>query len=117
MPGGWDSPLPFLLLLANLLFTIAANASFRVSALSPDWRGFLFWQVIGNLAGLITVLTLTGLLRYAPLHVAFAVTTGLAVLGVQVGAAHLLFHEAITPIQWAGTVLIVVGILLVGLRS
>ena len=73
--------------MATLAFNIAANASFKVSALSPNWRGFLTWQVVGNLAGFITVLTLTGLLRTTSLHTACTVTTGLAVLGVQIGAA------------------------------
>ncbi len=102
------------LVLGNLVFNIAANASFKVSALSPTWRGFLTWQVVGNLAGFITVLTLTGLLRYIPLHTAFTVTTGLAVLGVQIGAAAWLFREPISRADWVGTAFIVLGILLVG---
>jgi multidrug transporter EmrE-like cation transporter len=104
------------LLLANLAFNILANASFKVAALTSSWRGFLTWQVIGNLAGFITVLTLTGLLRYIPLNVAFTVTTGLAVLGVQVAASGIVFHERTTSAQWLGTVLVVAGIALVSRR-
>jgi multidrug transporter EmrE-like cation transporter len=100
----------------NLLFNIIANSSFKLSAVSPHWRGFLVWQVIGNLAGFITVLTLTGLLRFQPLHVAYPVTTGLAVIGVQVVGAGLLFREAITPAQWLGSLLVAVGIVLIGGR-
>jgi multidrug transporter EmrE-like cation transporter len=100
----------------NLIFNIIANASFKVSASSPTWRGFLSWQVVGNLAGFVTVLTLTGLLRYLPLRVAYPVTTGLAVLGVQVLAARLLFHEPITTAQWLGTLLIAAGIVLITTR-
>jgi multidrug transporter EmrE-like cation transporter len=101
---------------ANLIFNILANASFKVSALSSNWRGFLTWQVIGNLAGFITVLTLTGLLRFIPLHIAFTVTTGLAVLGVQVVASALFFHEQVTSGQWLGTLLVILGIVLVSQR-
>jgi multidrug transporter EmrE-like cation transporter len=101
---------------ANLLFNIVANASFKVSADSRTWRTFLFWQVLGNLAGFITVLTLTGLLRYLPLRIAFPLTTGLAVIGVQVAAAYWLFREPITLRQWMGTLLIAAGILFVGTR-
>lgn len=104
---------PAALLAGNLLFNIVANASFKMSATSAGWRGFLAWQVIGNLAGFITVLTLTWLLRYLPLHVAYPVTAGLAVIGVQVAAAHWLFGEVISPGQWLGTLLLVVGIVLV----
>ncbi len=109
-PAGWITAL----LLANVAFNIVANASFKVSALSPSWKPFLSWQVIGNLAGFLTVLTLTGLLRYVPLNVAFTVTTGLAVLGVQIGASAWIFHEPISLGQWAGMLLVVAGIALVG---
>ena len=101
---------------ANLLFNVVANASFKVSADSRTWREFLFWQIVGNLAGLITVLTLTALLRYLPLRIAFPLTAGLMVIGVQVGAAHWLFHEPITPGQWMGTLLVTAGIFLIGLQ-
>jgi len=104
------------LVLGNLLFNIVANASFKVSALSPSWRGFLTWQVVGNLAGFITVLTLTWLLRYVPLHTAFTVTTGLAVIGVQIAAAAWLFREPVTRSDWIGAGLIVLGIIFVGHR-
>jgi len=95
------------LMATNLFFNVVANASFKVSATSPNWRSFLTWQVIGNLAGFITVLTLT---------VAYPVTVGLAVIGVQVGAVRWLFHEPITQAQWLGTLLIAAGILLVAGR-
>jgi len=101
----------------NLLFNIVANSSFKVSAFSPNWRGFLAWQVVGNIAGFITVLTLTGLLRYSPLGVAYPVTVGLAVLGVQIVGASVIFHEPIAPAQWLGTLLIVLGIMLIGGRG
>ncbi len=105
---------PAILLAGNLLFNIVANASFKLSAASSSLRGFLAWQVVGNLAGFITVLTLTGLLRYLPLHVAYPVTAGLAVIGVQVVAARWLFGETISSGQWLGTLFIILGIVLVG---
>lgn len=98
------------LVLGNLVFTIVANASFKVSAHSSSLRTFLFWQVIGNLAGLVTVLTLTWLLRYQPLSVAFPLTTGLGVVGVQAVASHLLFGETISLERWLGSFLIILGI-------
>ncbi len=101
----------------NLLFNIVANSSFKVSAFSPNWRGFLAWQVVGNIAGFITVLTLTGLLRFVPLHVGYPITVGLAVWGVQIVGARVIFHEPIAPAQWLGTLLIVLGIMLIGGRG
>lgn len=107
------SAMVFLLILVNLAFNILANASFRVSAMSETWRGLLIWQVVGNLAGLITVITLTWLLRYMPLSVAFPLTTGLTVLGVQMVAASWIFHEPISQRQWLGTLAVVLGIWLI----
>jgi multidrug transporter EmrE-like cation transporter len=101
------------LILVNLAFNILSNASFRISALSPTWRGILSWQVVGNLAGLVTVITLTVLLRYLPLSVAFPLTTGLTVLGVEMIAASWIFHESISSRQWLGTLAVVAGIFLI----
>ncbi len=101
------------LLTVNLAFNIIANAALRVSTHSATWRDVLIWQVIGNLAGFVTVITLTGLLHYTPLSIAFPVTEGLSVLGVQLVAAACLFREPINFTQWIGASLIVVGILLV----
>jgi multidrug transporter EmrE-like cation transporter len=101
------------LLFLNLVFNILGNASFKLSALAANWKGLVGWQVVGNLAGFITVLTLTGLLRYLPLHVAQPMVQGLAILGVQIVAARIFFHEAISPTQWIGMVVIIAGILLI----
>jgi multidrug transporter EmrE-like cation transporter len=105
--------MPILLIGGNLLFNIVANVSFKMSAGSADWHGFLTWQVIGNLAGFATVLTLTWLLRFLPLHIAYPVTAGLAVIGVQVAAARWLLGETISPTQWLGTLLVMTGIVLI----
>ena len=107
------STLVFALIVVNLIFNILANASFRISALSSTWRALLAWQVVGNLAGLATVITLTWLLRYMPLSVAFPLTTGLTVLGVQFVAASWIFREPISERQWLGTLAVVVGIWLI----
>ena len=48
---------------------------------------FIAMQVAGNLAGFVGVLAYTGLLRTLPLQIAFPLSRGMAVLGVQVIAA------------------------------
>jgi multidrug transporter EmrE-like cation transporter len=101
------------LLFLNMVFNILGNASFKLSALAANWKGLVGWQVAGNLAGFITVLTLTGLLRYLPLHVAQPMVQGLAIIGVQIVASRLFFHEAISPTQWIGMAVIVAGIVLI----
>jgi multidrug transporter EmrE-like cation transporter len=104
------------LILGNLFFNILANTGFKLSANSASWRGFLAWQVVGNLSGFIAVLNLTGAMRFIPLHVAYPISAGLTVIGVQLFAARLLLHEAVTPAQWLGTLFVVVGIVLIGGR-
>ena len=111
-----DAVTPGVLIGGNLLFNVIANVSFKLSAFSPGWRSFLGWQIVGNLASFITLLMLTALLRFMPLHVAYPVTTGLAVLGVQVVAARLIFHEPVSSTQWLGVLLIIVGVVLVSGR-
>jgi multidrug transporter EmrE-like cation transporter len=115
LPQG-KGPLVLGLFVLNLFFNIVANSSFKVSADSSNWRGLLLWQVIGNLAGFLTVVSLTWLLRYIPLHVAIPLTMGLSVAGVQVIGAKFIFHEAITLTQWLGTSLVIMGIFLIGTK-
>ena len=104
------------LLASNVLFQVIGNSGFKLSATSGDARGFWTWQVVGNLAGLASVITITVMLRFLPLSVVFPVTTGLTVIGIQVFAAGFLFRESISPVQWLGTLLVVVGIALIGGR-
>jgi undecaprenyl phosphate-alpha-L-ara4N flippase subunit ArnE len=104
------------LLASNVLFQVIGNSGFKLSATSGDARGFWTWQVVGNLAGLASVITITVMLRFLPLSVVFPVTTGLTVIGIQVVAAGFLFRESISPVQWLGTLLVVVGIALIGGR-
>jgi multidrug transporter EmrE-like cation transporter len=104
------------LIALNVACSIVANVAFRLSAFSATWSDVLGWQVLGNVAGLVTVVALTCTLRYVPLGVAFPLTTGMSVLGVQIVAARGPFHEPITTIQWAGSLLIGVGLVLVQCR-
>jgi undecaprenyl phosphate-alpha-L-ara4N flippase subunit ArnE len=104
------------LLASNVLFQVIGNSGFKLSASSGDARGFWTWQVVGNLAGLASVITITVMLRFLPLSVVFPVTTGLTVIGIQVVAAGFLFRETISPVQWLGTLLVVIGISLIGSR-
>ncbi len=105
----------FVLVVGNLVFSVLANIGFKISAFG-SWRNFLTWQIMGNLSGLAGVLTFTGLLRLWPLHVAYPITTGLGVIGVEVFAAKLLFKEQIGMFQWLGGLLIAVGIILIGVE-
>jgi len=95
---------------------VTSNIGLKLSAASGNWRGFLAWQAVGNLTGFMGVLAFTLLLKFIPLHIAYAITAGFGFVLVQVVAAHLFFHERITPSQWAGVALVALGIILISLR-
>ncbi len=116
LPLAHRSELIVAALATHLAFNVVAALAFRLAAQSSSWFTFLLWQVIGNLAGFLTVLALTVLLRLVPLSVAYPITTGLSVIAVQVIAARLLLHESLPLRVWFGTILIVLGILFVRAR-
>lgn len=103
------------LILTNLFFTVTSNVGFKWSAASRGLRDFLWWQVVGNVAGFLGVLSFTFLLRLIPLYMAYAFTAGLGFVSVQVIGARLIFGEAITASQWLGIALIASGVVLVSL--
>ncbi len=98
---------------ANLAAVVASNVGLKLSAWAPDWRGFLGWQVVGNLTGFLGVLAFTALLRFVPLRVASGLTAGLGFVLVQVVGAQLIFHEPVTPAQWVGVTAVTLGIALI----
>lgn len=97
----------------NLSFVVTSNISFKLSALSPGWPGFLKWQVVGNVAGFLGVLSLTGVLRYLPLHVGYGLNAGLGLILVELVGARWILREEITPTQWLGVVLAALGVSLI----
>ena len=92
----------------------AANILLKRSAEAGGVWIFLAFQLAGNLAGLGGVLLYTGLLKRMPLHVAFPLSRGVAVLGVQLAASVFFFHERFSLTEAAGTAVVAAGIILVG---
>ena len=101
------------LTLANLAFTVVSNSGLKLSAASQGWRGFLWWQIVGNLSGFLGVLAFTFLLRFISLHLAYTLTAGLGFLCVQIIAARFIFQEPISMVQWLGTLLTAAGIIII----
>jgi multidrug transporter EmrE-like cation transporter len=104
-----------LLILANLSSNTGAHISLKLSASSNGRKRFIFWQLLGNLAGFLGVLAFTALLRSLPLHVAYPLTEGLTSIGVLLVGGVLVLKEKIRPIAWAGAALILAGIALFSL--
>jgi multidrug transporter EmrE-like cation transporter len=103
------------LLLANVTANTGAHVCLKRSAVSSGVKRFLVWQVAGNLAAFLGTLAYTGLLRGMSLHAAYPLTEGLGAVSVQVVGAAILFREHLTPLAWAGTGLILSGIVLLSL--
>jgi multidrug transporter EmrE-like cation transporter len=105
------------LLLGCLVFATASNTLLKLAAGTGEtWRLVLLFAA-GNLVGFVGVLAYTGLLRTLPLHVAFPLSRGLVVLGVQVVGALVVFHEAVTLREAGGVLLVTAGIILVGTQA
>lgn len=101
------------LTVSNLILQVISNIGFKFSADSLRWQHFLWWQVVGNISGFLSVIAFTLLLRRISLHLAFAVTAGFGFALVELVGARFVFHEAITSWQWFGVVLITSGIFIV----
>ncbi len=106
-----------LFLACYCIFVTAANALLKLSADAGGMWTFLVFQVAGNLAGLAGVLLYTALLRRMPLHVAFPLSRGVGVLGVQLVASLMVFHEVFKATEAAGAVVVAAGIILVGMGT
>jgi multidrug transporter EmrE-like cation transporter len=78
---------------------------------------FVVLQSIGNVAGLVGVLTYTGLLTKLPLHVGFPLTQGLVALGVLLIGSLCIFRESFNRNQVVGCVLVFAGVILLGLLA
>jgi multidrug transporter EmrE-like cation transporter len=102
-----------LFLAAYLVFVTAANVLLKRAAEAGAGVPFFLLLIGGNLAGLVGVLLYTGLLRTLPLHVAFPLSRGIAVLGI-LAASLLFFHETFRATEAAGVALVTAGIILVG---
>jgi multidrug transporter EmrE-like cation transporter len=105
------------LLLCYLVLVTLANILLKLSADAHETLFFFGTLAAGNLVGFGGVLAYTGLLRTLPLHVAFPLSRGLVVLGIQLVAALVVFHESFRITEAAGAVLVTAGIVLVGVSS
>ncbi len=102
------------LVLCYFLFVTASNVFLKLAADGRETATVVLTFAAGNAVGFVGVLAYTGLLRRLPLHIAFPLSRGLVVLGVQFLAALVFFHERFTLKEAGGVVLVTAGIILVG---
>lgn len=120
LPAVTSSPLVqalliFALVPLNQIFNVAATIGFAYSGMADSAASFLLWQIVGSLFGFGTQITFAGMVRFFSLRFANAIGIGMAFFSVQFFGAYLYFHESFTAVQWAGTALLFLGILLIAL--
>lgn len=103
------------LIALNLGSLVLSSAGFKWSADSSDWRGFLLGQIVGNGAGFIAVLALTGMIREISSYRAYAIHFGLGFVLAEVLLAGLFFHEHLGWPQFVGILLVFGGVLMITL--
>jgi O-acetylserine/cysteine efflux transporter len=106
-----------LLLILYAVLVTASNALVKISAGAAWFWPFILPFAAGNVAGLGGVLIYSLMLKSMPLHIAFPLTRGFGVLGVQLAATLLLFNETLRPAEIAGAVLVTAGIILTSLAG
>ena len=111
-----DLPAP-VFLAATIVFQSAAHICLRFSARPSSVWMFFVLQSVGNLAGLVGILTYTGLLTKLPLHVGFPLTQGLVALGVLLVGSLCIFRESFKRNQIIGCALVFAGVILLGLLT
>ena len=104
-----------LLLVSDACANTVAHVFLKLSAARRGVRMFVIWQAAGNAAAFLGVLAYTALLRVMSLHVAYPLTEGLSAVGVQLVGSTLILKEKIPARVWAGTGLILSGIVLLSL--
>lgn len=106
-----------LLAVLTVGLTVVANLALKRGASEPTSAVFLNivgWRTIGGFFAFgFALIAYTMLLRFVPLHFAASITAA-KFIGV-VLAAWFVLHERVHAQQWAGMVLIAVGILVVSL--
>jgi drug/metabolite transporter (DMT)-like permease len=108
-----------IVILSNALgnFALAWDMRGRATVSVPDYLAAIFspWVMVGIALLIVWLLSRMALLSWADLSYVLPVTSLGYVASAIVG--RLFLNEQITPARWAGTCLIVVGTMLVGVGS
>jgi multidrug transporter EmrE-like cation transporter len=108
--------IPVFFVLGHTVMNVFSNIFYKKSADVKGIARFGLWQIVAGTFSFIGVLSYTFSLKYLPVSVAFPVTQGLAVVGVTIIGAWLVYKEKIQRIQWLAMALITIGILFVSIK-
>lgn len=99
--------------LVALAALAASQIGFKYASGASGLKSTLLWFLGAGVAGTVSMLLYTFILRYIPLHVGYAILFGLGFVVVQVVAARLILKESVSVLQWIGGAVVVAGILMV----
>jgi multidrug transporter EmrE-like cation transporter len=91
----------------------ASQIGFKYASGAQNFKITILWFLAAGVAGTISMVLYTILLRFVPLSIGYAVLFGLGFVLVQVVAAKLILKEQISVIQWFGGAVMVAGILMI----
>ncbi len=111
-----ENLIPVFFILGHTAMNVISNILYKKSVMVKGIARFGLWQIIAGTFSFVGVLSYTFSLKSLPVSIAFPVTQGLAVVGVTIIGAMLVYKEKIQRIQWLAMVLITIGILLVSIK-
>jgi len=99
--------------LVALAALAASQIGFKYASGAQNLKSTVLWFLGAGVAGTVSMVLYTWLLRHLPLHVGYAALFGLGFVVVQVVAAKLILKEAVSPLQWIGGAVMVAGIFMI----
>jgi len=96
-----------------LVALAASQIGFKYASGAQNFKTTILWFLAAGVAGTISMVLYTILLRFVPLSVGYAVLFGLGFVLIQVVAAKLILKESISLVQWLGGAVMVAGILMI----
>ncbi|GEM_PF-5857215 len=101
------------LAVAALLTLTASQIGFKYASGADGLKNTILWLVGAGVAGTVSMLLYTLLLKHIPLHVGYAILYGLGFVLIQVVAAKFILKEPVSLMQWIGGAVMVAGIAMV----
>lgn len=104
-------------ILAALVVVIhaAGQIGFKQASNAQNIKWAVIWFLGGGAVGTVAMILYVILLRFVPVYVAYAVNYGLGLVLVQLVISKFIFKEPVTPLQWIGGAVVVIGIVMLSL--
>ena len=101
-------------ILATLVVVIhaAGQIGFKQASSAQTLKWAVIWFLGAGAVGTIAMILYVFLLRLVPVYVGYAVNYGLGLVLVQLVISKFIFKESVSPLQWIGGAVVVLGIVM-----